>query len=129
MTNVFPFSESEGCILDKNSNLAEQYRMLIIEHEHQMKAFQKTLLDLKREKDSEIQGILLEKEALTNDLQVVTSLCKSFINHIHQLRTFWTLHPPEVLITEIKMVDFLYNWLNSSEDLLNSATVLIGGSY
>lgn len=103
--------------------------MLIIEHEHQMKAFQKTILDLKQEKDGEIQNILLEKKALSNDMQVVTSLCKSFISHMHQLRTFWTLHPPETLITDIKMVDFLYNWLNSSEDLFNSATVLIGGLY
>ncbi|XP_074598603.1 uncharacterized protein LOC141853230 [Brevipalpus obovatus] len=133
-------SETELCSPDKTeTNFVEDYRRMLREKDDQIKEMRNKMFHLEKNKETEILTLRnelhanqVERDSLSNDVKTITSLCKSFINHLGDMRALWTSHLPEKFLNDSRLIDCLHNWLNSSEDLLNSASVLMecyGGSY
>lgn len=114
----------------------------LLKREKALKAYQKIVDDkdcqlashkYKHDQELEEHGIQLEslrqeKEAIEHSLAVSTAVCKSLMSHLSEIREFWQQQLVDKANMSVKQNQDLINWFNTSEDLLNSASVLITGS-
>lgn len=59
-------------------------------------------------------------------LETTSNVAKSLVDHLTEIRDFWK-HNLRDLNSSKEVIKSLNNWFNSSEDVLNSASVLITG--
>jgi hypothetical protein len=75
-----------------------------------------------KEKDVQIESMANEKETLTNELTETSSVCRLLMAHLSEFVEFWKRYLP---LDCNDPNDMMASLLNSSEDLLNSASILI----
>ncbi|XP_015784464.1 uncharacterized protein LOC107362005 isoform X1 [Tetranychus urticae] len=115
---------------DKYEKALEEYKRALEAKDHQLNLMKNRLEENVKDKEFELNILRTERDAFASDLQVTTSICKSFMSHLYDVRDFWTRHLKEKGIQQNEnFIDSVNYWLNSSEDLLNSASVLISDEF
>ena len=74
-----------------------------------------------KEKDNEIACLLSERETLNKELSETSSICRLLMSHLEEFVQYWRHVFPQDDTTPNEISSLL----NSSVDLLNSASILI----
>lgn len=118
--------------LQKRDKAIKAYQLIVDERDDEIISLRQQL----REKEIIETGLKLDLEASDRNLEVSTQVCKSLMSHLKEIRQFWQKQLASAGLNPIgggnqvmnnDLVMSLSNWFNSSEDLLNSASVLIPG--
>ncbi len=118
-------SECESAIakeLLKREKTIKAYQKIVEEKDSIFKENKLKYESKLKEKDVQIESMANEKETLTNELTETSSVCRLLMAHLSEFVEFWKRYLP---LDSNDPNDMMASLLNSSEDLLNSASILI----
>ncbi len=122
---IYIHSECESAIakeLLKREKTIKAYQKIVEEKDSIFKENKLKYESKLKEKDVQIESMANEKETLTNELTETSSVCRLLMAHLSEFVEFWKRYLP---LDCNDPNDMMASLLNSSEDLLNSASILI----
>lgn len=125
--------------LNRKDHLIAQLQEDVTLREDEIKSIksthEKSIKKLNSEWKVKMEQITLEKEEaiktladVSTQLDTTTNVAKSLMDHLMEIRDFWKSNLNDFNSSK-EVILSLNNWFNSSEDVLNSASVLITGKF
>jgi len=128
---ILTFTEGEALIskeFEKKEKALRACKKSLSEKDDQIRYLNAEIQESEKNKNFEIGLLRNENEVLVNNLTIASTLCKLFMNHLYEIKEFWSQFLDKSSNDKNKkLINSFTQWFNTSQDLLNTASVIITG--